>query len=107
MAAYLNRQVPLEALIETSEPEIAFLTEHRYHLPPVSVLYTAVRHIWQGEAAPAESYHFLRTAAPDYVVVGAFGAWAGHYADADLEALYERQVEIGAYQLFRRKARSG
>jgi hypothetical protein len=107
MAAYLNQQVPLEALVETSEPELGFLTEHRYHLPPVSVLYAAVRHIWQGEPPPAESYDFVRTAEPEYVVVGAFGSWAGHYSATDLAADYERQTEIGPYQLFRRKDRGG
>ena len=55
MAAYLNRTLPTSAIIETWEPELGLLTDHRYHYPPPSLLDQAVRHQWLG-GPPLTSY---------------------------------------------------
>ncbi|MCK6540375.1 MAG: glycosyltransferase family 39 protein, partial [Anaerolineales bacterium] len=46
MAEYLNQNVPLDAVIETWEPEMGFLTDHNYHYPPNALLAVAVDHVY-------------------------------------------------------------
>lgn len=99
-AAYLDASVPRAAVVETWEPELGFLTDHRYHYPPIALLDTAVRHQWLG--GPALVYNGLRDA-PAYVVVGSFGAYTQIYAPALLERDYITQRQIGVYTLFKRK----
>jgi 4-amino-4-deoxy-L-arabinose transferase-like glycosyltransferase len=104
MAQYLDQHVPTTALVETWEPELGFLTGHRYHFPPQSFLYKAVRHVWVGGPAPAESYHFVAEAWPDYIVVGPFADWVGMYAAAGLETRYTAVARVGGYRLLARDA---
>ncbi len=100
MAAYLDANVSRDAIVETWEPELGVLTDHRYHYPPIALLDTAVRHQWLG--GPALVYDGLRDA-PAYVVVGAFGGYTGVYAPDLLARDYVEQQRIGSYILFRRK----
>jgi 4-amino-4-deoxy-L-arabinose transferase-like glycosyltransferase len=100
MAAYLNANVPQDVLVETWEPELGLLTDHRYHYPPIALLDTAVRHHWLG--GPALVYDGLRDA-PPYVVVGGFGAYTGVYAPDTLAHDYIEQQRFGSYVLFKRK----
>jgi 4-amino-4-deoxy-L-arabinose transferase-like glycosyltransferase len=100
MAAYLDANVSRDAIVETWEPELGVLTDHRYHYPPIALLDTAVRHQWLG--GPALVYDGLRDA-PAYVVVGAFGGYTGVYAPDILARDYVEQQRIGSYTLFKRK----
>jgi 4-amino-4-deoxy-L-arabinose transferase-like glycosyltransferase len=100
MAAYLDEMVPRDAIVETWEPELGLLTDHRYHYPPIALLDTAVRHQWLG--GPALVYDGLRDA-PAYVVVGGFGGYTGVYAPDVLARDYVEQQHIGSYVLFKRK----
>ena len=97
MAAYLNANVPTATIIETWEPELGLLTDHRYHYPPIELLDTAVRDTWL--AGPALVYDGLAQQ-PAYVVVGAFGAWVGIYPPATLTQSYRIAYQAGTYTLY-------
>jgi hypothetical protein len=99
-AAYLDAHVPRDVIVETWEPELGLLTDHRYHYPPIALLDTAVRHQWLG--GPAAVYDGL-SAAPPYVVVGGFGGYTNIYPQDVLAREYVEQQRVGSYALFRRK----
>jgi hypothetical protein len=103
MAAYLNDNVPAEALIETWEPELGFLTDHNYHFPPQMLLNTAVGYIWLGKEAPGASYHFVEETSPEYVLVGNFARWVDLYPSGWLAVHYERVTTVGGYELYQLK----
>lgn len=103
LADYLNVNVPLDDVVETWEPEMGFLTDHRYHYPPQILLNTAVKYVWQSGPPPAAEYTFVQDEQPPYILVGAFGRWVDLYASALQSGEYELQAEFGAYQLYRRR----
>jgi 4-amino-4-deoxy-L-arabinose transferase-like glycosyltransferase len=98
MATYLNEHVPAEALIETYEPELGFLTNHNYHYPPGTVINQATAHAFFG-ALPAE-YDFVQTEQPEYVLVGPVSLFEELYPDEVLTPHYELVTSIGHYQLY-------
>ncbi|BCX02940.1 MAG: glycosyl transferase [Candidatus Roseilinea sp.] len=102
MADYVNANVSHDALIETWEPEMGFLTDHRYHYPPQLLLIRAVRQIWQGGVPVSELYDFTALS-PDYVLVGEFSRWVNVYPHERLQANYEPVTSIGRYELFKRR----
>jgi len=106
VATWLTADVPLDTIIETWEPELGVLSDHRYHYPPPSLLIHAVAHVSRGAPPPATRYAFRDTGAPDYVVVGAFARWVGLYADADLRADYRPVHQQGAYVVWKRIAQA-
>jgi 4-amino-4-deoxy-L-arabinose transferase-like glycosyltransferase len=101
MAAHLNQHVPQEALIETWEPEMGFLTGHRYHFPPAWLLNKAVGYMWLDGPAPSESYDFVQAAQPEYVLVGKFARWVRLYPTDWLADHYQLESQIGYYELYR------
>lgn len=101
MAAYLDAHVPAGTVVETWEPELGVLTDHRYHYPPIELLDVAVRGEWLGGAGLR--YDGLE-AEPAYVVVGPFGQWVGIYPTAALERDYTPYGSQGPYILYRRTA---
>lgn len=103
MAAFLNREVPHDAVIETWEPELGALTTHNYHYPPARLLAVAVRHVWLQGASPRTEYDVLTTERPPYVLVGTFARWVSLYSIEELERKYASLVRTGGYELFRRK----
>ncbi len=105
-AAFINQTMPQDALIETWEPELGFLTNHNYHYPPQILLNDAVQHIWSGGPSPTDQYTFLDDAQPDYLVIGQFAAWVGMYPDEKLQD-YEHMRDVGAYWLYQRKPAGG
>jgi len=96
MAAYLDQHVPRDALIETFEPEMGFLTDHRYHFAPLVILEQAVRHVWLGGPPPSESYDFVQRERPDYVLVGPFARWIDLYPAEMLAERYRLVVQFEA-----------
>lgn len=98
-AAYLDQTVSDDTVIATWEPELGGLTDHRFQYPPQALLDVAVRHQWSGEP-PARID--LSVDAPQYVIVGPFGAWTGVYAGEQLEQLYREVHRDGPYILYRR-----
>jgi 4-amino-4-deoxy-L-arabinose transferase-like glycosyltransferase len=103
MASYLQREVPLTAVVETWEPELGFLTDHRYHYPPTGMLNVAVQYIWTGGVPPHLKYQPLEANGPPYVLVGSFARWVELYPEDLLARDYRRLVAIGGYELYRRK----
>ncbi|NTU79625.1 MAG: glycosyl transferase [Chloroflexales bacterium] len=101
MAAYLDANVPADVIVETWEPELGALTDHRYHYPPIELLDTAVRETWM--AGPTLAYDGLDQR-PAYVVVGPFGGWVGIYPTAILEGAYRVAYSAGPYTLYARTA---
>jgi hypothetical protein len=96
MAAYLDQHVPRDALIETFEPEMGFLTDHRYHFAPLVILEQAVRHVWLGGPPPSESYDFVQRERPDYALVGPFARWIDLYPAEMLAERYRLVVQFEA-----------
>jgi 4-amino-4-deoxy-L-arabinose transferase-like glycosyltransferase len=102
MAAYMNANVPRDAVVETWEPEMGFLTDHNYHFPPQGLLYRAVSYVWIGGPSPAEAYTFVQDQKPAYVLVGAFARYAGLYPPEWLTD-YQTVTQIGGFELYRHK----
>jgi hypothetical protein len=100
MAEYLNQYIPKNVVIETWEPEMGFLTDHQYHFPPPELLNTADSFIWMGKASPQQSYNFLETNSPPYVLVGAFSSWVQLYSQDILTSRYHQVASIGGYVLY-------
>jgi 4-amino-4-deoxy-L-arabinose transferase-like glycosyltransferase len=100
MADYLDTNVSHDTIVETWEPELGALTDHRYHYPPIALLDTAVRHQWLD--GPPIVYNGLQDA-PSYVVVGPFGAYTNIYAPETLAQDYVEQQRFGPYILFKRQ----
>jgi 4-amino-4-deoxy-L-arabinose transferase-like glycosyltransferase len=102
IAAWLRANVPEATVVETWEPELGVLTDHRYHYPPPAMLIHAVAHIARGGPSPATRYAFRDGGPPEYVVVGAFARWVGLYGDADLQADYRPAHQEGPYTVWKR-----
>lgn len=101
MAAYLNEHVPQDALIETWEPQMGFLTDHLYHYPQQMLLNSAVRQVWMGETPVNELYDFTALN-PDYVLTGVFAQWVNLYPAEVLDERYVLESTFGSYQLYER-----
>ena len=100
MATYMNENVPSQALIETWEPEMGFLTDHNYHFPPQLLLNTAVGYVWLNGKPPAQEYDFVQTQSPEYVLVGGFARWVSLYPADWLAKHYQLVTHMGGYELF-------
>jgi 4-amino-4-deoxy-L-arabinose transferase-like glycosyltransferase len=103
MATYLNEHIPQDVLIETWEPEMGFLTDHNYHFPPAMLLLDAVRQVHLGGPHVTQTYHFVQTEHPDYVLVGYFGRLVEIYPPGLLTTSYELVTTVGDYELYARK----
>jgi hypothetical protein len=103
MASYMDAKIPKDALIETWEPEIGFLTDHNYHYPPQILLDTAVGYIWRGGPPPSQAYNFIDQGFPEYVLVGKFSTWVQLYPVEILQKYYEPIQQIGTYTLYQLK----
>ena len=101
MAAYLKDNVSPEALIDTWEPEMGFLTDHNYHFPPPLLLNTAVGYMWLDKEPPAASYNFVQETSPEYVLVGTFARWVDLYPPELLSSRYKLLDSVGPYDLYR------
>ncbi len=101
MANYLNENVPTSALIETWEPEMGFLTDHRYHYPPPALLAVAVEQVYAGGEPVQSYYEFVETENPEYVLAGEFSKWTEIYNLDELQNRYELVQSIGDYDLYK------
>jgi hypothetical protein len=100
MASYLNEYVPQDALIETWEPEMGFLTDHNYHFPPALLLLDAVMQVHLGGSPVSEAYDFVQSEQPDYVLVGDFSRQVDIYPYDLLAEGYELETTVGGYELY-------
>lgn len=103
MAQVMDATVPLDALVETWEPHMGFLTDHRYHYPPQLLLNRTVRQKWLGETTVADLYDFAALQ-PEYVLVGEFSRWVDVYPPDRLAAAgYTLVKTLGQYELYQRQ----
>lgn len=100
MAAYMDQNIPKNAVVETWEPEMGFLTDHNYHFPPPGLLNTAIGYIWLGKTPPSQSYHYVEQNLPPYVLIGGFATWVQLYPMDFLTAHYDLVTRIGGYLLY-------
>lgn len=99
-AAAIEARVPHDVVIETWDPELGVLTDHRYHYPPNQLLDTIVRHEWLGGPPPTYDWQM---AAPEFIAYGPFSQYAGVYSEDDLDRDYRMIEHIGQYALFQRR----
>lgn len=102
MAEYLNENIPLDAVIETWDPEMGFLTDHNYHYPPNPLLAVAIDQVYYHGKPVRERYDFVQTERPDYLLVGEFSKWTQIYPLEELTDEYELVQTFGDYDLYRR-----
>jgi hypothetical protein len=102
MSAYLDENVPVDAVVETWDPEMGFLTDHNYHYPPNALLALAVQQVYFGGEPVREHYHFVQTERPQYLLAGVFSKWTGVYPLDDLAGEYRLVRTFGTYDLYER-----
>jgi 4-amino-4-deoxy-L-arabinose transferase-like glycosyltransferase len=100
-AAYLVETLPPDATIETTEPELPFLTDLTFHQPTLDVLSRAILHAQVGVPYPEGFYDFERYR-PDYLVVGWMARGSNLYAEALAGENYELLRKMGGYSLYQR-----
>jgi len=102
MSEYLNENVPLDAVIETWDPEMGFLTDHNYHYPPNALLAVAVDQVYYYGEPVQDRYDFVQTEHPDYLLAGEFSKWTEIYPLDELSGEYELVQSFGVYDLYQR-----
>ena len=102
MATYLDKNIPPDAVIETWDPEMGFLTDHNYHYPPNALLAVAVDQVNYGGEPVQKRYDFVQTEHPDYLLAGEFSKWTEIYQLDRLQDQYEWVINFGEYDLYRR-----
>ena len=102
MAEYLNQNVPLDAVIETWDPEMGFLTDHNYHYPPNALLAVAVDQVYYNGEPVRQRYDFVQTSQPDYLLAGEFSKWTEIYPLEELMNDYQLLASFGEYDLYQR-----
>lgn len=102
MSAYLDANVPENAIIETWDPEMGFLTDHNYHYPPNALLAIAVNQVYYGGEPVQDRYDFLQTEKPEYLLLGEFSKWTEIYPADEIQSNYQLVQSFGDYDLYKR-----
>lgn len=100
MGRSMNQLVPTDAIVETWEPEMGFLTNHNYHYPPYEMMMRMLKHATQGGPSPADGYSYVEEATPPYLLVGMFSRRSAIYERAVASGDYRLILTNGDYQLF-------
>jgi hypothetical protein len=100
VAAYLDANVPVDAVVETWEPELGFLSSRVLHYPPSGWLDRAVRAQWLSASKGTLAYDPFDQIRPEYLVVGPFGKYTAMY-----QGLLERSqlrpiASYGEYDIY-------
>jgi hypothetical protein len=98
MAQYLNAYVAEDALVETWEWELPFLSERRFHLPPFEAVDGLTRREQLGVAPEGKAYS-LEGVRPDYLVSGPWSTWTYVY-DEYIEQHCVLETSMGLYDLY-------
>jgi hypothetical protein len=102
MATYLNKNVRKDALIETWDPEMGFLTDHDYHFPPNQLLALAIRQVYSNGEPVHGYYDFVQTEHPDYLLLGEFSRWVNIYPIDQFSSQYSLVKSVSGYDLYER-----
>lgn len=100
VAAYLHRETPPDALIETYDSELHPLLERRYHYPPDQVHVELMRRSIQGPGVVVP-YDPL-AADPDYLVVGTFNRRWQLYDPVLNTGAFRQVAQFGQYAVYQR-----
>ncbi len=99
---YLNSNITDKEIIETSEREIVFLTDHNYHQITNAVADQAIRYVQFNEPYP-DNFYNICAYQPSFLVMGWFGRWTELYK-SDLAAdCCENIFSINQYDLYKIK----
>jgi 4-amino-4-deoxy-L-arabinose transferase-like glycosyltransferase len=99
-AAYLDQNVPPNAVVESWEWELDLITDLRYHHPTTEVTNAITYELWVAYSPVTLDYD-PRQFAPDYLVVGPFARWTQLYTRTGLLKTADLQKTIGEYELYR------
>jgi 4-amino-4-deoxy-L-arabinose transferase-like glycosyltransferase len=99
---YLKEHVPADAVVETWETEVGFLSDHNFHYPPQRLLNKGIAYVWLEGPSPSREYNFVQTQHPDYIVVGDFARWMDIYPPHVL-AKYQFVTQVGGYDVYQWK----
>jgi 4-amino-4-deoxy-L-arabinose transferase-like glycosyltransferase len=102
MADFLKANVPQSAIIETWDPEMGFLTDHKYHYPPNALLAIAVDQVYYGGEPVQQHYDYVQTETPEFVLLGEFSKWTEIYPYELIQSDYELVQSFGQYDLYQR-----
>jgi len=102
MSDYLNENVPQDAIIETWDPEMGFLTDHNYHFPQNALLALAVDQVYYGGEPVQNHYDFVQTENPEYLLLGEFSKWTQIYPADYVQENYKLVQSFGDYDLYQR-----
>jgi hypothetical protein len=100
-ADYLTANAAPDALIETWDKEMIMLSDHRYHLPPQTLLAHHNRAAYGETTLAHDEYDFRDYVDPDYVVIGPFSEWADLYTEDRLEN-YQLVAVFDRYEIYKR-----
>jgi hypothetical protein len=99
-SAYIQANIPKDAVVETWEWELDALSLHSaFHHPPQDYLFEAIRQFSHEKRDFDLDYDALR-ANPDYIVTGGFSDWTGIYKRDVLYSECAPVTEIGIYRIF-------
>ena len=102
MADYLDENIAEDAIIETWDPEMGFLSDRNFHYPPNELLAVAVDQVNYGGEPVQGQYDFVQTNNPEYIVAGEFSKWTEIYSVDQLRDKYHHVHTVGNYDLYER-----
>ena len=101
VAAYLKDNAKPDALIETYEPELATVSNFKFHFPLQVSETTLFRKLYRERTSGDNVYNFHDYVDPDYVIVGRLGVWANFYPP-ELLSGYEIAQKLGDYTIWKK-----
>ncbi len=102
MAAYIDANVPADAVIETWDPEMGFLSNGNFHYPPNELLAAAIEQVYYDGEPARSQYDFVQTEHPEYVLLGVFSKWTDVYPFEEMKGQYQPVQTFGNYDLYQR-----
>jgi 4-amino-4-deoxy-L-arabinose transferase-like glycosyltransferase len=101
VATYLKSNAKPDALVETYEPELATVSNFKFHFPLQVSETTLFRKLYRERTSGDNVYNFHDYVDPDYVIVGRLGVWANFYPPERLSG-YEVAQKIGDYTIWKK-----
>lgn len=101
-AAYLNEHVDRNAVIDTGETPLMFLTDHTFHDTPPEVEQISWKYNYFGTGFPPHHYYKPTDVGATYVITGPNSKAVGNLYSEDHLAMCWRLVHsVGMYDLYR------
>lgn len=100
MAALLDQEIPRDAVIETWEWQLAFLSDRTFHHPPFEVLEAKIRELQFGQPYPPELYQ-VSDHQPAYLIEGPFSNWTQLYASESVKNACKLIEQADPYEMYK------